>query len=205
MRRFVGAMRGSASILLFVKQCRNVTGHVKGNSDLPNLPVPLAVADGHIDELDDAEQAVHSGTGTVADRDTKLGVVQSDMRLYLAYAEAQANANPEKGTVIIEGAGFYVVTRTIPAKQDLAARHGKIPGVLDLFVKAKKRPASYYWQMCQGPTSPTPATWSDLPETHTASTTVSGLTPGVTYAFRYRTMTRDGVSDWSSPILIMAH
>jgi hypothetical protein len=198
-------MKGSASVLLYVKQSRNVTGHTKGNVDLPNPPVAVAVVDGHIDELDDAEQAVHSGKGTVAERDTKLGVVQSDMGLYLAYAEAEANANPEKGAAIIEGGGFYVVKRKNPGKADLAARYTKTPGALKLAAKAKKRPASYYWQMCVNPTSPNPATWSDLPETHQASTTVEGLTPGMTYAFRYRTLTRDGTSDWSSPILIMAH
>jgi len=203
--RFVAAMRPLPSIPLYMKQCRSITGHMDGNLDLPNPPVPVSDVVDHIDDLDDAEQALHDGTGTVGDRDARLGVVQSDMRLYLAYAEAQANANPEKGAAIIEGGGFHVVKRTNPVKPDFAAKHGKAPGVVILVARGKKRPVSYYWQMCESPTSPNPATWIDLPETHLASTTVEKLTPGTTYAFRYRTMTKEGTSEWSSPVLIMAH
>lgn len=180
MRRFVAAMYPAVSILLYIQQCRKVTGNTEGNPDLPNPPVPVPVVNAHIDDLADAEQALHDGKGTVGDRDAKLGVVQSDMGLYLAYTEAQANANPERGAAIIEGGGFYVVKRTSTAKADLAAKHGKTPGLVNLAAKAKKRPVSYYWQMCESPTSPNPATWTDLPETHVARTTVENLTPGTT-------------------------
>jgi hypothetical protein len=163
--------------------------------------VPLPVVVQHLQDLDDAEQAAHHGAlGAVTDRDAKLLVVQTDMGLYKACAESIANANPERGPAIIEGAGFYVVKRTKPAKPDFAARHTKAPGGVKLYAKAKKHPVSYFWQMSTNQT-----TWTDLPESHVASMLVSGLTPGATYAFRCRTLTKDGLSDWSASVVIMAH
>jgi hypothetical protein len=207
MRRFVVGMNGSASIPLYVKECRNVTLKWKSNADLPNPPVAVAIVDTHIDDLDDADQAAHDGApGTVAIRDTKYSIVKSDMGLYMAYSSAQANANPEKGKAIVEGAGFYVVEWAPVLRSDPWARHGTEPGTLKLGAKAKKGRVNYYWQMCQNPTSPTPGPWTDLPDSQVCTTSVANLTPGMTYGFRYRTKTpKEGLSDWSSPIIIMVH
>jgi len=198
--RFFAAMHASRSIPGYIKECRVVAGKAKGNPDLPNLPVQMPTAVQHFQDLDDAEQTAHNGPlGAATDRDAKLAVVQSDMDLYKAYAVSVANANPERGPAIIEGAGFYVVKRIVAAKPALAAKHAKVPGGVRLYAKAKKGRVSYYWQMNAN------QTWTDLPETHVASTDVSGLTPGATYGFRYRTLTKDGLSDWSAAVSIMAH
>jgi hypothetical protein len=199
--RIFAAMHPSRSVAEYVKEARVVTNKTKGNADLTNPPVPLPLVVQHIQDLDDASQAAHNGSlGMVTDRDSKLVVVQSDMEMYRAYAESIANANPERGPAIIEGAGFYVVKRTRSPKPELAVKYAKTPGGVKLVAKAKKHPVSYFWQMSTNQT-----TWNDLPESHVASMPVSGLTPGATYAFRLRTLTKDGLSDWSAPVVIMAH
>jgi hypothetical protein len=42
--------------------------------------------------------------------------------------------------------------------------------------------------------------WIDLPETSVASARVTGLSPGTLYFFRYRTLVKNVLSDWSDPV-----
>ena len=163
---------------------------------------PLAQASGAIDALDAAEQHAHKGPkGAAQDRNAKLGVFRTRMRIIIAYVQSVADANPARAPAIIEGTGLVAVKVTLPQKPNLAARYGKIPGRIVLACQAT-RGAAYHWQMS---TNTDPKAWSDLPETVKATLTVDGLTPATTYAFRFRTLTKDGLSDWSGVITIIAH
>jgi hypothetical protein len=52
--------------------------------------------------------------------------------------------------------------------------------------------------------SPDGKTFTSLPTTSRAKTTVSGLTPGMTYYFRHEPVLRkDGVAEWSQVISIL--
>jgi hypothetical protein len=66
---------------------------------------------------------------------------------------------------------------------------------VNLYAPRTTRTATYHWQQSQGGTS-----WIDLPSTTYASTVVSGLTPGVLYSFRHRTLSRNVLGDWSDSI-----
>jgi hypothetical protein len=46
-------------------------------------------------------------------------------------------------------------------------------------------------------------TWASQPVTVAATTTVTGLAPGPTVHFRYRTSTKDGTGDWSDPLSLI--
>ena len=48
-------------------------------------------------------------------------------------------------------------------------------------------------------------TWTDLPNTFTTKAGASGLTPATIYSFRMRTLTKNGPSEWSPPVSIIAH
>src|SRR5262249_12616076 len=129
-----------------------------------------------------------------------LQVVQSDMALLMVYAEVQANANPEEGEAIIEGAGFYVVKRVIVPKPDLAVKYGLVTSQARICAKAKKGRNAYHCQI-----TTTQTTWNHAPSPVYASTSVSGLTPALIYYFRYRTLSADGLSEWSAPVSFIAH
>ena len=45
--------------------------------------------------------------------------------------------------------------------------------------------------------------WIDAPSTVRPNQDLEGLPPGTRYSFRYRTLTRDGTSDWSDPLAIV--
>jgi len=198
--RLRATMRKARGIPKYSKQGRVVVNKMTNNNNVPNPPVPLADAEKHLDELDKAEQLAQNGPiGAAADRDSKLVVVMSDMDQLMTYTEAQANANPEKGQAIIEGAGFFCIKRIVPSKPDFAAKHGKGTGEANLVAKAKKGGKTYYWQMSTDQTS-----WTDLPPTVFASTSVSGLTPATIYHFRFRTLSAEGFSDWSATVSLIA-
>ena len=77
-------------------------------------------------------------------------------------------------------------------KADLTTKPGKASGQVTLEAKAAKGKASYDWEY-----STDGKTWTPLPTTLVAKTTVSGLTPLTTYSFRHRVLTqKDGQSDW---------
>jgi len=56
------------------------------------------------------------------------------------------------------------------------------------------RTATYQWQR-----STDGIEWIDLADTNEASAVVAGLSPGTLYFFRYRTLLRNVLSDWSDP------
>jgi len=184
--KFKAAMLTVRPVTEFIKQVRCSNTKIKNNSDLPNPPVPIPIAEQHVDDLDDATQAAHKGpVGSASIRDTKMAIVLSDQRQNMAYVEAVANSNPEKGKAIVEGAGYELVTHTVVAKEQFAAKHAKTPNAVNLEAKAEKGRVSYYWQMCANATGPNPGPYTDLAETHVCKFTATGLTAGQTYAFRY--------------------
>ena len=57
---------------------------------------------------------------------------------------------------------------------------------------------SFDWQQSVDGT-----TWTDAGQTVHAKLVLTGLTPGVRYSFRFRTLTRKGKSDWSDPLALL--
>ncbi len=85
-------------------------------------------------------------------------------------------------------------------KLPVNVKHGDAPGRVVLDAKALPQPVQYRWQM-----STDQATWTDLPECFITKSTVEGLTPATLYSFRLKTVTRNGPSEWSQPVTILAH
>jgi hypothetical protein len=74
-----------------------------------------------------------------------------------------------------------------------------VSGSVRLVAKAVAKVASYEWQLSKDAGN----TWVDLPTTLQAKATVSGLTPGVTYGFRFRAIMRPRVADWCAALWYM--
>lgn len=200
-KRLRATMRPNRSVPKYIKQCRVILGKMMNNPRAPNPPLPVADVQQHVDELDQAEQDAHDGgLGTATDRDDKLAVVEADMAQMIAYMEAEGHAGGPEGEAILESVGLYVVKRTKPVKDHLTVKHGAVTGAANLIARASKRRAAYHWQQMRPD-----QTWADLPETVLASTSVSGLTPGMIYSFRFRTLSVDGLSEWSAPVSFIAH
>ena len=199
--RFIAAMLAPKPIPSYLESCRFVVTKMTGNPSFLNPMPPLPVVTTHLDDLELAQKAAHKGPkGAAKVRNTKLSIVRSDMRQLRAGVQAAADGDLANAQAIIEGGGMNVGKKRVRAKQNLAAKHGTISGLVYLTCKAFKSQGSYDWQM-----STDQKTWTDLPGTHKASTLVTGLASATLYWFRYRTLNKAGTSDWSMAVSIIAH
>lgn len=199
--RYFAALHAHQSVPHYIKQCRGIVTKMTGNPSFQSPTIDLLQVSKHLDDLDLAEQAIPQGPkGAVADRDIKLLVVRSDMRQLKEYVQGRADADLGNAVAIIEGAGMYVIKRVMKAKGAIEARYGEGSGTVELSARALKGRVAYKWQM-----STDQLAWSDLPETLLARCTVAGLTPVTMYFFRFRTITKAGLSDWSTAVSIVAH
>ena len=73
------------------------------------------------------------------------------------------------------------------------------PGTVKLVAKSAARRASYNWQQSAN----NGVTWIDLPTTLRASLLVSGLTSKAAYQFRFRSITKEGISGWFASVGIV--
>ncbi len=203
IRREVVVLNLPQSVPQLSSKGKNVVQSMTGNTYCPlpfpsNVPaLPTVTAD--INALDAAESlALTKVKGSVEARDAKKEIVIKDLRAYQAYVQIIADNNPVNALAIIRSAGMDVKQAGSHSKTDFEVLHGNVSGSANLVVKAIARRASYKWQM-----STDGKTWTDLPVTLTSKTTVTGLTPGLTYYFRYNGVTKNGEGSWSQVVSIV--
>jgi hypothetical protein len=184
----------------FIHQARAVAAGLTGNPDFPSPNPPVATLDAQIDALDLAQTAVLARTrGTAQARNAAKAVVVTSLKLACAYVQSVADANLDRGDAIARSAGMNVKARAVRIKPVLAVRMGAVPGFVILTAKSVGRVASYEWEMSadQG------HTWTALPNTFAAKTMVAGLNSAQAYAFRQRSHTKAGASDWSPVVTLV--
>ena len=85
---------------------------------------------------------------------------------------------------------------TITYARSVAA--ARTSGAALLVARAATTRASYDWQWSTDGTL-----WVDLERSVRADAALTGLTPGRRYYLRYRTLTKDGVADWSQVVSLL--
>lgn len=186
----------------YLKSSRLVVTMMTNNPFFPAPVPPLAQVSAKLDALEASEDLAHKGGkgGAVQQRDVDLRKAHRGMTLLKVFVQNTANEDPEQAEVIIKSAGMDVAKPRSRNKQPVEAKYGDSPGCVVLVAKALPKPVQYRWQL-----STDQKTWTDLPETFKARTTVEGLTPATIYSFRLRTLTNDGPSEWSPTVTIIAH
>jgi hypothetical protein len=199
--RIIATFPEGRQVAAYLTLCRLVIAMMTNNTRLLNPTVALSLVEAHLDKLEtDQELAGKGSMGAAEQRDVSLGVVHNDMRMLKAFVQSVADSNINEAEAIIRSAGMGVAKRRVRNKQAVAAKQGKAPGGVVLHAKALPPPVQYRWQMSTDQKS-----WTDLPETFFASTTVEGLTAATVYYFRLRTVTPDGTSEWSVVVNIIVH
>jgi hypothetical protein len=179
-----------------IAYARHIASRLDGNPYFPALPVPIATLLGHIDDLEAAEAAVLSGThGTATVRDAKLEVVVLDLEQEKTYVETVASQRGEDALAVAASSGFDTKQSRGPRKWAFEVEQSDRSGEVKLYAPRVNRAASYKWQRSTDGTL-----WIDLPDTNVASAVASGLSPGTLYFFRYRTLLRNVLGDWSDPV-----
>ena len=174
--------------------------HDQMTANATTLPSPnptLAILQSQIDSLN-TEQALAKAraTGAVADRDAAMKVVAVSLNSERAYVESVCNATPSNALNIAQDAGMNLRAIATREKPPLAAKAGKVSGTVVLSAKATKGAKTNNWQYSIDGGK----TWTDLPQTTKATTTVANLQPGINVEFRQRVVTKAGVSDWGQAI-----
>ena len=185
----------------YLTGCRHVITMMLGNPNFTAPTPPLAEVSADLDTVAVSEElALKGGKGMVQERDVNLRKAHGKMTVIRAYVQSIANGELERGEAIILSAGMKVGKPRSRNKLPVEAKHGNGRGRVVLDAKALPQPVQYRWQM-----STDQMTWTDLAETFSTRTTVEDLVPATIYSFRLRTVTKNGPSEWSSPVTIIAH
>jgi len=176
-------------------------GIVTSMTNNPHFPAPvpaLTAVSGAISDLQVAETAALARTkGAVATRNAKRTTLVSLLKQLLAYVQGIADGSPENGPSIIESAGLAVKKTPTHVARVFEAKQGASPGLVKLLAPSAAHRSSYLWQYSiDGGKN-----WVDLMPTLQARTSVT-LSPGSSAQFRYRSVTKTGATDWSTPVTL---
>lgn len=199
-RAFAVLKRPRYRVPQLVTYARSIVLAMTGNPRFPSPEPPLATLEAAIDALEAAEIARRARTmGTVPVRNDKRQALEILLDNLCLYVQVVANADIEHGASIIESAGIFVKRKRVLPLRVFAAQPGPVSGSVKLIAPRAGKYVSYEWADSVDGMK----TWTTLPSTVRASTIVSGLHPGTTAYFRYRTVTKSGVGDWSDPVSII--
>jgi hypothetical protein len=175
-----------------------LTGDASFASVSPSAPALKLAADGFAQ----AQAAARGGgPGLVAARDAQrldLEAMLDALVISVRGIIKAAGADAPTAAAMILSTGLSIRKARVVNKPPLAARHGDVSGSVRLAARAVAKMAAYYWSW-----STDMAHWTSAPETFAAKTTISGLTPGQVYYFRFQAKTRRGMGDYSDAVRLM--
>jgi hypothetical protein len=158
-------------------------------------PVALATAQSHLDALSSAEAALKSKTGSKVARDDALKLVVEDTKQQHAYVQQLANASPSQAATIAQQAAMTLHKTGARTKADLSVKQ-TVSGILHVVAKGLKGAKAHDWEL----STDGGKTWTAVPSTTKASTTITGLSPATTVLIRHRALTKSGTTDWSAVV-----
>jgi hypothetical protein len=109
-----------------------------------------------------------------------------------------ADNDPDKAAEIITAAGLGIKKVAVRNKPDLEIRQGATSGSAIAIAKSRGKGTTYWWAISMDQKS-----WTGSGPTRTAKQSFANLTPGTIYYFRFQTLTKDGMSDWSQIVAFM--
>jgi hypothetical protein len=201
--------KGPSGVLKVPKQKKALSPYGKhvvtcmtGNNKVPSPSPALAAISAACTALDTSQAAMPGNKAATAQRDADYLALLLLLHHELDYVNsvAEQQTSPAEGEAVITGSGFSVRKDFKRNKDALAATYGLASGAVKLDARVVARDASYYWQWSMDMLA-----WESLAETKKASTTITGLTPAKTYYFRFRALTRKGMTDWSQIISLLVH
>ena len=198
--RAVATLKLPVSVPRLITTVAMVLQKMTGNPHFPSPTPSLSTVKAALDELEAAEvAALRRGVDTVSRRESKRVALISLMEQLRAYVQRIADASPEESAGIIMSAGMSVKRHPGGPKRSFVVRHGDVSGSVKVMARTAAKRASYDWEV----STDGGATWRALPSTLRATMHASGFTPATRVSFRYRALTKDGLSDWSQPVEII--
>jgi hypothetical protein len=185
---------------LLISLARGIVSAMTGNPWFPSPDPPLAAVLDAIEALVAAQVTAQTGLrGAAVARDVKRGELVRTLQYLRDYVQKIANGDVANAASIIESAGMHGKRKRGSLPRIFAAKPGELSGTAVLVAPWAGPHASYEWEYSLDGMK----TCIPLPPTTQSTTTVTGLVPGALVHFRYRTVTKDGVGDWSQPVSLM--
>jgi hypothetical protein len=180
-----------------ITYARAIIAAMSNNKNFQTPSPPLLEVGKSIDDLEAAEKIAQLRTkGAALARNEKRTTALAKLDLLKGYVQSVADASPASAADIIASASMQVRKVATRPKRAFEVRPGPVSGSVKILVPSAARRVSYDWQYSADGGS----TWTQLPTTLQAQTSVSALQPGSTYEFRYRAVTKTGAGDWSAPL-----
>jgi hypothetical protein len=177
-----------------------IAAAMTGNVFFPNAAALITALGNAQKTLTTAETATQTrAIGTVAARNAARTALLSQLHTVRAFVQAAADADPAHAEAMITSCGMAVRKATPRSKAPFVARQGATSGVVQLVAKAASGRASYEWQWSVDGGK----TWTQLPSTLKARTTLTGVAAGTNGEFRFRALTKEGQGDWSQPAALL--
>ena len=187
----------------FIFKVNKIRADIAANATLFATPDPaLATVATDVAALLTAQTNVDDRVpGALATRNAAYTVVLTDIRGLQGYVQRIADnaANEEQAKIVVTSSGFDLKVNGVYEKPPLVIREMITPGMIKLVAKSAAKRASYEWQLSIN----NGALWTNLPSTLKASTVVSGLASGTRYVYRFRSITKNGISAWSTTVSIV--
>jgi len=202
------ALSGPLAVLILPKSVKDLLTFGKAvhdamvnNARFPSPNPPLDVFKAHLNALDDAETKAAARTkGAVMERNAMAKQVCNDLNHLCDYVQGVAEKipSPEAAAAVITSA--FMSIRKVPQRvtSALSAKNTSFPGQVALAAKTVAPVATYFWEQ-----SPDQETWTSVPETIKASTTVDGLPRAKVAYFRFRALTRAGKGNYSQVVSLL--
>jgi hypothetical protein len=179
-----------------IAYARHIATEMDGNPYFPSPPVSMATLSSLIATVEAARTAARRRTeGTAAAAKARWLDVHNALEQERNYVQHTARQYPPEVAELVAVSSGMSVKGTGGRKQVLFhVEHGEVSGTVKLSAHRPRRGSSFDWQYGTDGVH-----WLDAPRTNGSTTLIGGLTPGVLYYFRYRTLTDDVLSDWSDP------
>lgn len=197
VKRIIVALNFPTKVTEFMLFAKAIYKAMQGNSNFTSSAAKVTALNTDIIALDAAQTACTTTppTGSVEARNVLLEQVKNDLRALRNDVQNAADANPAKAEAIIASASMDIKKASTPQKHQNEAKDGIEEGSVDLVAIGT---GPHEWRL-----STDGNTWTPLPASRTAKTTVTNLTPGTVYYFQNRQMlTNDVKTEWSQSIKI---
>ncbi|MGH7294530.1 MAG: hypothetical protein ACRELB_06350 [Polyangiaceae bacterium] len=199
-RRALVALKLPMPVPALIKTAQAVITALTNNPHFPSPIPPLTTLAAALAALDAAEAATQTrAKGTVAARNAARTQLVSELHAIKAHVQQVADASPEQAEAIIASAGMGVRKATSRSKAPFVATQGPVSGSVKLVAKAAALRATYEWEW----SSDGGKTWTPVPPTLQAKTSITSLPVATILQFRYRAVTKDGAGDWSQPTSLL--
>jgi len=176
-----------------------------GNAAFPSPPVDLTAFSNAVTSFSAATAAaLDGGKNAKAVRNKERRVVIPDLKALALYVETNCKEDP----AILTSSGFAVKTpvktagKPVPAPSIKTLDYGANSGQITITLK-RVPGAKVYFARYAAMAGGSPGSWTNVPIPSIKRTTISGLTPGTTYAFQTQSLGSLGYSDWSDSTTIM--